>query len=178
MVHLKTAEEIQIIRESAQILAQTHGEVARLIKPGVKTKDLDKRAEEFIRDKGGIPSFLKYNGFPASLCISVNDVVVHGIPGEYELKETDVVTIDSGVQYKGYHSDSAYTYPLEGASPEVLKLLERTYQSLYLGIAQAKAGKVTQARDALRRALALKSDFNGAADARKALAELEQGTAQ
>jgi methionyl aminopeptidase len=140
MVHLKTAEEIQIMRESAQILGQAHGEVARLIKPGVKTKDLDKRAEEFIRDKGGIPSFLNYNGFPASLCISVNDVVVHGIPGEYQLKESDVVTIDGGVQYKGYHSDAAYTYPLEGASPEVLMLLERTYQSLYLGIAQAKAG--------------------------------------
>jgi len=100
MVHLKTAEEIQIMRESAQILGQAHGEVARMIKPGVKTKDLDKRAEEFIRDKGGIPSFLNYNGFPASLCISVNDVVVHGIPGEYQLKEGDVITIDGGVQYK------------------------------------------------------------------------------
>lgn len=140
MVHLKTAEEIQIMRESARILGQAHGEVARMIKPGVKTKDLDKRAEEFIRDHGGIPSFKNYNGFPYSLCISVNEVVVHGFPGEYELKETDLVTIDGGVQYKGYHSDSAYTYPLEGASPEVLKLLERTYQSLFLGIEQAKAG--------------------------------------
>lgn len=140
MVHLKTAEEIQIMRESARILGQAHGEVARMIKPGVKTKDLDKRAEEFIRDHGGIPSFKNYNGFPYSLCISVNEVVVHGFPGEYELKETDLVTIDAGVQYKGYHSDSAYTYPLEGASPEVLKLLERTYHSLFLGIEQAKAG--------------------------------------
>ncbi len=140
MVHLKTAEEIQIIRESAKILAQTHGEVARLIRPGVKTKTLDQRAEEFIRDQGGIPSFLHYNGFPASLCISANEVVVHGIPGEYELKESDIVSIDCGVQYKGYHSDAAYTYPLEGVSKEVLKLLERTYESLYLGIGQAKAG--------------------------------------
>ncbi len=140
MIHLKTNEEIQIIRESAAILAQTHGEVARLIKPGVKTKVLDQRAEEYIKDKGGIPSFLKYNGFPASLCISVNDTVVHGFPGDYELKEGDVVSVDCGVKYQGYHSDSAYTYPLEGASTEALDLLNRTYEALYLGIGQAKAG--------------------------------------
>ncbi|CAN5408830.1 type I methionyl aminopeptidase [soil metagenome] len=140
MVRLKTAEEIQTIRESANILAQTHGEVARLIKPGVKTKILDQRAEEYIRDNGGTPSFLKYNGFPASLCISVNETVVHGFPGEYELKEGDVVSVDCGVKLKGYHSDSAYTYPLEGTAAEVLDLLNRTYDSLYLGIEQAKAG--------------------------------------
>ena len=140
MVHLKTTEEIQIIRESARILGQAHGEVALMVKPGVKTKALDQRAEEFIRDKGGIPSFLNYNGFPASLCISVNDTVVHGIPGAYEVKEGDVISIDCGVQYKGYHSDAAYTYPLEGVKKEVLDLLDRTYESLYLGIQQAKAG--------------------------------------
>jgi methionyl aminopeptidase len=140
MVHLKTTEEIQIIRASARILGQAHGEVARMIRPGVKTKDLDRRAEEFIRDQGGSPSFLNYNGFPASLCVSVNDTVVHGIPGNYELKEGDVVSVDCGVYYQGYHSDSAYTYPLEGVGKEVLDLLERTYQSLYLGIEQAKAG--------------------------------------
>ncbi len=140
MVHLKTAEEIQIMRESARILAQAHGEVARLIKPGVTTRTLDQRAEEFIRDHGGIPSFLNYNGFPAALCISINDTVVHGIPGKYEVKEGDIISIDCGVQFKGYHSDAAYTYPLEGAGREVLDLLERTYESLYLGIAQAKAG--------------------------------------
>ena len=140
MVHLKTAEEIQTMRESAKILAQAHGEVARMIKPGVKTKKLDQRAEEFIRDKGGVPSFLNYNGFPASLCISVNETVVHGFPGDYELNEGDIVSIDCGVQYKGYHSDAAYTYPLEGVDAAVLNLLNRTYESLYLGIAQAKAG--------------------------------------
>ena len=86
MVYLKTTEEIQLMRESSRVLAQTHGEIARLIKPGVKTKALDRRAEEFIRDNKGIPSFLDYNSFPASLCISVNDVVVHGFPGEYELR--------------------------------------------------------------------------------------------
>jgi methionyl aminopeptidase len=140
MVRLKTAEEIQTIRESAKILAQTHGEVARLIKPGVKTKLLDQRAEEYIRDNGGTPSFLKYNGFPASLCISVNETVVHGFPGEYELKEGDVVSVDCGVKLRGYHSDSAYTYPLEGTTTEVLDLLNRTCDSLYLGIGQARAG--------------------------------------
>lgn len=140
MVHLKTAEEIQIIRESARILARAHGEVARLIKPGVRTRDLDKRAEEFIRDNQGIPSFLNYNGFPASLCISVNDTVVHGFPGDYVLKEGDIVSIDCGVKFKGYHSDSAYTYPLVGVREEVLNLLQRTYDSLFKGIEQARAG--------------------------------------
>lgn len=140
MVHLKTAEEIQIIRESAQILGKTHAEVARLIKPGVQTKKLDEIAEQFIRDHEGIPSFKNYGGFPASLCISVNEVVVHGFPSGYELKEGDVISVDCGVQYKGYHSDSAYTYPLEGVSQEILLLLNRTLDSLYLGIDQAKTG--------------------------------------
>jgi methionyl aminopeptidase len=140
MVHYKTDSDIQIIKESAQILARAHAEVAKAIKPGVKTKKLDSIAEEFIRDHNGVPSFLNYHQFPASLCISVNDVVVHGFPGEYELKEKDIVSIDCGVLYKGFHSDSAYTYPLEGASEEVLNLLNRTYESLYLGIAQAKVG--------------------------------------
>ena len=128
------------MRESAKILAHAHGEVARLVKPGVTTKKLDQRAEEYIRDQGGIPSFLNYNGFPASLCISVNETVVHGFPGDYELKEDDIVTVDCGVEYKGFHSDAAYTYPLEGVGGEVLKLLDRTYEALYFGIGQAKAG--------------------------------------
>lgn len=140
MVHYKTADDIQIIKESAQILGKAHAEVARLIKPGVKTKKLDEVAETFIRDHNALPSFKNYRGFPASLCISVNETVVHGFPGEYELKETDVISIDCGVQYKGFHSDSAYTYPLEGVKPEVIALLERTQRSLYLGIEQAKAG--------------------------------------
>lgn len=140
MVHLKTEEEISIIREGAQILGRTHGEIASRIRPGVKTIELDRIAEEFIRDHGAVPSFKNYNGsFPASLCISVNDVVVHGIPGNYELREGDVVSIDCGVYYKGYHSDSAYTYPLEGGR-KVLLLLSRTYESLLRGIAQARAG--------------------------------------
>ena len=129
-----------MIREGAQILGRAHGEVAKLIKPGVKTSTLDKVAEEFIRDNGGIPSFKNYNGFPASLCISVNEVVVHGFPGNYELRATDIISVDCGVYYKGYHSDSAYTYPLEAVGAETLLLLGRTYDSLYRGIDQAKAG--------------------------------------
>jgi methionyl aminopeptidase len=141
MVHLKTEEEVAIIRESAQILGRAHGEVAKRVKPGVKTSELDKIAEEYIRDNGGVPSFKNYNGtFPASLCISVNEVVVHGIPGNYQLKDGDIISVDCGVYFRGFHSDSAYTYPLEGASKEDLLLLERTYESLMLGIAQAKAG--------------------------------------
>ena len=140
MVHLKTEEEIQIIKEGALILGKAHGEIARLVKPGIKTKDLDKIAEEYIRDNGAVPSFKNYNGFPSALCISVNEVVVHGFPGDYVLKETDIISVDCGVYHKGFHSDSAYTYPLEGVNAETLLLLNRTYDSLYLGIDQAKAG--------------------------------------
>lgn len=140
MVHLKTDEELVLLRESAQILGKAHGEVAKVIKPGVTTAALDKLAEEYIRDHGGTPSFKNYNGFPASLCISVNEVVVHGFPGKYELKETDIISVDCGVYFKGFHSDSAYTYPLEKVKEETLLLLERTYESLHRGIAEAKAG--------------------------------------
>jgi methionyl aminopeptidase len=140
MVHLKTAEELQIMRDSARVLAQAHGEVAKLIRPGVKTSVLDARAEEFIRDNHGVPSFKNYRGFPYSLCISVNEVVVHGFPGSYELKEGDVVSVDCGVKLNGYHTDSAYTYPLPGTAQPVIDLLRRTYESLMLGIAQARNG--------------------------------------
>jgi len=143
MVHLKTAGELQLIRNSAILLGKAHGEIAKLIRPGVKTSDLDQVAEMFIRDHGGKPSFKNYRGFPATLCISVNDVVVHGFPGTYELKEGDVIAVDCGVELEGYHSDSAYTYPLPGASQEVLALLERTYEALMLGISAAKAGNRT-----------------------------------
>lgn len=140
MIHYKTADDIQLIKEGAQILGRAHGEVAKLIKPGVKTDILDRIAEEYILDHGGSPSFKNYNGFPAALCISVNETVVHGFPSQYELKDTDIISVDCGVFYKGFHSDSAYTYPLEGVSREVLDLLDRTYESLHLGIAQAKTG--------------------------------------
>lgn len=143
MVHLKTAEELQLIRNSAALLGQVHGEVAKLIGPGVKTSDLDQVAEMFIRDHGGKPSFKNYRGFPATLCISVNEVVVHGFPGKYELKEGDIIAVDCGVELEGFHSDSAYTYPLPGTPADVIDLLERTYQSLLLGIDAARSGNRT-----------------------------------
>ena len=140
MIVYKTEEEIELIRASAKVLAQAHGEVASLIKEGVTTRELDKRAEEFIRDNGGRPSFKGYNDFPYSLCISPNSVVVHGFPSDYTLKGGDIVSIDCGVFLNGYHSDSAYTYPIGEVEPEVLDLLAHTKQSLYLGIEQAVAG--------------------------------------
>jgi methionyl aminopeptidase len=140
MLVYKTEDEIELIRASAKVLARAHGEVAGLIKEGVTTRQLDQRAEEFIRDHGGQPSFKGYNGFPYSLCISPNSVVVHGFPGDYTLKSGDVLSVDAGVLLNGYHSDSAYTYPVGEVAPEVLALLESTKQSLYLGIEQAIAG--------------------------------------
>jgi methionyl aminopeptidase len=140
MIVYKTEEEIELIRASAKVLAQAHGEVASLIKEGITTRTLDQRAEEFIRDNGGQPSFKGYNDFPYSLCISPNSVVVHGFPSDYTLKGGDIVSIDCGVLLNGYHSDSAYTYPIGEVTPDILDLLTHTKQSLYLGIEQAVAG--------------------------------------
>lgn len=140
MIHYKTFEEVQLIKESAQILGKAHGEVAKNIKEGVKTSFLDKIAEEFIRDHGGVPSFKGYNGFPASLCISVNEVVVHGFPSDYVLKDGDIISVDCGVFHQGFHSDCAYTYPVGEVSPDVLSLLKATKDSLYLGIEKAVFG--------------------------------------
>jgi methionyl aminopeptidase len=140
MIHYKTSEEVLKIKESADILGRAHGEVAKFIKEGVKTSFLDKIAEEFIRDHGAVPSFKGFNGFPASLCISVNEVVVHGFPSEYELKDGDIISVDCGVFHQGFHSDSAYTYPIGEVLPSVLALLKATRDSLYLGIEQAISG--------------------------------------
>lgn len=140
VIHYKSNEELDIIRESGIILGKAHAEIAKIIKPGVKTKELDKIAYQFIADNGGIPSFKGYNGFPATLCISVNEVVVHGFPSEYELKDGDIISVDCGVKYKGFHSDSAYTYPVGNVKEEVLKLLRITKESLYKGIEQAVVG--------------------------------------
>jgi methionyl aminopeptidase len=140
MIFYKTEEEIELIRQSALILGKAHGEITRLIKPGVSTASLDKRAEEFILDNGGQPSFKNYNGFPYSLCISVNETVVHGMPGKYILKDGDIISVDGGVYYKGFHSDSAYTHAVGEVTDEVKKLLKVTEESLYKGIAQAIAG--------------------------------------
>lgn len=143
MIHYKTEEEVAIIKESALILGKAHGEVAKEIKPSVKTITLDKIAEEYIKDHGGVPSFKDYNGFPATLCISTNENVVHGFPSEYELKEGDIISIDCGVFYKGFHSDSAYTYPIGQVSEGVKKLLKVTKESLYKGIEKAVYGNRT-----------------------------------
>ena len=140
MIHYKTSEEVDKIKQSADILGRAHGEIAKHVKKGVKTSFLDKIAEEFIRDHGAVPSFKGYNGFPSSLCISVNEVVVHGFPSEYELKDGDIISVDCGVFHQGFHSDSAYTYPIGEVPPSVLALLSATKDSLYLGIEQAVFG--------------------------------------
>ena len=140
MIHYKTSEEVDKIKQSADILGRAHGEIAKHVKIGVKTSFLDKVAEEFIRDHDAVPSFKGYNGFPSSLCISVNEVVVHGFPSEYELKDGDIISVDCGVFHQGFHSDSAYTYPIGEVPPSVLALLSATKDSLYLGIEQAVFG--------------------------------------
>ena len=128
------------MQEGAEILGKAHGEVAKRVQPGMKTAELDRIAEEYIRDSGGVPSFKNYNGFPAALCISVNENVVHGFPSEYELQEGDVISVDCGVLYKEFHTDSAYTYAVGEVAPEVKQLLEVTKESLYKGIENAVAG--------------------------------------
>jgi methionyl aminopeptidase len=141
MIHYKTREEIELIKESAEILGKAHAEVARLIKPGAKTSEMDKRAEEFIRDHGGVPSFKNYNGFPYTLCVSPNEQVVHGFPSDQELQDGDILSIDCGVFYKGFHSDSAYTYSVGKVDEKYKQLIEVTKESLYKGIDEAVVGK-------------------------------------
>ena len=141
MINYKSGEEIEIIKESAQILGKAHAEVAKLIKPGAKTSDMDKVAEEFIKDHGGVPSFLGYNGFPYTLCVSPNEQVVHGFPSERELEDGDILSIDCGVFFKGFHSDSAYTYPVGEVAEEHKQLMKVTKESLYKGIEEVQVGK-------------------------------------
>jgi methionyl aminopeptidase len=141
MIHYKTDEEIEIQRESSLLVGKTLAEVAKHLKPGVKTIELDRIAETFILDHGAKPGFKGYGGFPATLCISVNDEVVHGIPGERELKDGDIVSIDCGTILNGFYGDSAYTFEVGEVDEEVHLLLERTKQSLYLGIEMAVVGK-------------------------------------
>ena len=140
MIHLKTPEEIEYIRKSSLLVSQTHATLVEYIKPGVKTSKLDEIAEQFIRDNGGQPSFKGYGGFPAALCISVNEQVVHGFPSDREIKEGDILSVDCGVYKNGYHGDSAFTFPIGAVSPEAKKLLQVTFNSLFIGIEQAVAG--------------------------------------
>jgi len=137
---IKTQEEIELIRESSLLVGKTLAEVAKLIKPGVKTIELDKLAEEFIRDHGAIPGFKGYNGFPYTLCISVNENVVHGFPSERELKDGDIVSVDCGTLMNGFYGDSAYTFGVGEVKDEVVALMKRTKESLYIGIEMAIEG--------------------------------------
>lgn len=141
MIFLKTDEEVELMRESNILLGKTYAEVARAIRPGVSTAQLDKIAYEFIMDNGGVPACLGYEGYPATLCTSVNEQVVHGIPSEKQiLQDGDIVSVDSVVSLKGYCSDSAYTFPVGDVAPETLQLMRTTKEALYLGIGQAVTG--------------------------------------
>jgi methionyl aminopeptidase len=139
-IQYKSLEEIEKIRASDLLVSKTLAQVAKVIGEGVKTIKLNKLAEEFIRDHGGVPAFLNYNGFPYSLCISLNDQVVHGFPGEYVIKDGDIVSVDCGVVLNGFVGDSAYTFPIGNVDAETLRLLKITKECLQLAIDKAVVG--------------------------------------
>ena len=140
MIYYKTEEEIELVRKSSLLVAKTHAEIAGLIKPGITTLALDKIAEEFIRDNGGVPAFKGYGGFPNTLCMSPNDQVVHGIPNDNVLENSEILSVDCGVVMNGYYGDSAFTYEVGEVDAETKQLLKVTKESLYKGIEQAVAG--------------------------------------
>lgn len=140
MIRIKTEEEISIMRENALMVSKTLAEVGKHVEPGITTKELDVIAERFIRSLGAEPGFLGYEGYPATLCTSVNEVVVHGFPSSYKLKEGDILSVDCGTKYRGFYGDSAYTFPVGKVSEEDQALLDVTKASLYKGIEQAVAG--------------------------------------
>lgn len=140
-VTIKSAREIELMREAGKVLCKTHEELAKALKPGMTTWDIDHLGEEIIRSYGCTPSFLNYNGYPASICVSINDEVVHGIPSKKRiLMEGDIVSLDAGVIYKGYHSDAARTYGIGEITPEAGQLIEVTRQCFFEGIKFAKSG--------------------------------------
>jgi methionyl aminopeptidase len=139
-INYKSVEEIELIRKSSLLVGQTLGEIAKIIRPGIRTIELNKLAETFIRDNGGVPAFLNYNGFPYSLCISLNDQVVHGFPSQYELVEGDLVSVDCGVVMNKYYGDSAYTFAIGEVDEVTQKLMRVTKECLVLGIEKAVAG--------------------------------------
>ncbi|MFA8438898.1 type I methionyl aminopeptidase [Pueribacillus sp. YX66] len=141
MIILKTEREIDIMREAGKIVALTHEELQKHIHPGMTTEELDRIAEKFIKSQGAIPSFKGYNGFTGSICTSVNEELVHGIPGKRMLHEGDIISIDIGAYYNGYHGDSAWTYPVGDIDVHSERLLEVTEQSLYRGLDEAKPGE-------------------------------------
>ncbi|QVK18068.1 type I methionyl aminopeptidase [Mycoplasmatota bacterium] len=140
MIICKTQREIEIMRQAGRIVALTHAELKKHIKPGITTKELDIIAEEVIRSNHAIPSFKGYNGFPGSICASVNEELVHGIPGSKKLKDGDIISIDIGAEYNGYHGDSAWSFPVGKVSESARKLLTVTENSLYEGLKKAKPG--------------------------------------
>ena len=140
MITLKSKREIELLKEAGHIVYLTHQYLRPHIKAGIKTKELDRLAEEFIRSKGATPSFKGYEGFPSTLCISINDEVVHGFPSDRVLQDGDIISIDIGACYKGYHGDSAWTYAVGEVSDDAKYLLEHTEKALYEGIKQAKVG--------------------------------------
>lgn len=140
MIYLKTDEEIELLRVANQIVARTLAEVAKVIAPGVTTLKLDAVAEEYIRSQGAVPGFKGYGGFPGTLCVSVNENVVHGIPSNYALREGDIVSVDCGAVKDGYNGDSTYTFCVGEVDEEVLRLLRTTKESLYVGIEHAVEG--------------------------------------
>ena len=133
-VTVKSASEIELMREAGRLLEIVHDELAEIIRPGISTWEIDHEGEKLIRKLGGIPNFLNYNGYPASICVSVNEEVVHGIPKKSRiLKEGDIVSLDAGLIYKGYHSDAARTYGVGKISPEAQKLIDVTRESFLQG---------------------------------------------
>ncbi|QGQ44014.1 type I methionyl aminopeptidase [Metabacillus sediminilitoris] len=140
MIICKTQRELEIMREAGRIVALTHQELQKYVKPGITTKELDAIAEKYIRRCDAIPSFKGYNGFRGSICVSVNEELVHGIPGDRLLREGDIISIDIGAKYNGYHGDSAWTYAVGEISDEAQRLLNVTEESLYRGLKEAKPG--------------------------------------
>lgn len=140
MIYYKTEEEIELIRENCLLVCKTLALVASLLKPGITGSYIDQKAEEFIRDHGAEPGFKGYGGFPSTLCVSPNEVVVHGFPEHYEFKDLDVVSVDCGVLNHGFYGDAAFSFALGDVSTDIMKLLQVTHDSLYLGIEQAVIG--------------------------------------
>lgn len=140
MIHYKNDQEVELMRESALLVSKTLSEVAKILKPGITTISLDNFIGVFLRDNKAVPSFLNFHGYPFNSCISVNDVVVHGFPGKYELKEEDILSIDVGAYKNGFHGDHAYTFIIGAAKEEVIQLVKITKESMYKGIEKAIAG--------------------------------------
>ena len=140
MIVIKNGHELECMRQACRITAAARALAGEMVRPGVSTKEIDKAVHDFIVSQGAKPSFLNYNGFPASSCISVNSVVIHGIPGDYVLREGDIVSVDVGAYFKGFHGDCAATYPCGAISAEAQRLIDVTKQSFFEGIAQATKG--------------------------------------